>query len=106
MTLLTFLYKNGLWLSWPIFGSGIFLLCFCIVTVVRLGDKNRICSLPLVAEQTVEFAEAGQAILWLEGPKFTTRFGGLSFELTGAEGPSLKGRMALFRQGSSGFSKA
>jgi hypothetical protein len=106
VALLTFFYKNGLWLSWPVCGLGVFLLWFFIVTVVRLGDKNRLCSLPMEAEQTVEFSEAGQAILWLEGPLLTTRFGGLSFELTGPDGSLLKGRMALFRQGSSGFSKA
>ncbi len=105
MAILTFFYKNGLWLSWPVFGLGVFLLWFFIMTVIRLGDKNRLCSLPLEAEQSVEFSEAGQVILWLEGPLLTTRFGGLSFELTGIDGSSLQGRMALFRQGSSGFSK-
>ncbi len=105
MALLTFFYKNGLWLSWPVCGLGMFLLWFFIMTVVRLGDKNRLFSLPLEAEQSVEFREPGQVILWLEGPLLTSRFGGLSFELTGSDGSSLKGRMALFRQGSSGFSK-
>ncbi len=105
MDILIFFFKYGLWLSWPVFALGVFLLWFFIVTAVRLGVRNRICSLPLEAEQSVEFAGAGQVILWLEGPLLTSRFGGLSFELTGSDGLLLKGRMALFRQGSSGFSK-
>jgi hypothetical protein len=105
MVVLTFLYKNGLWLSWPLFGLGIFLTWFCIVTVVRLGEKNRICSLPLEAEQNVEFIEAGQVILWLEGPQLTTRFAGISYELTGMDGSSNRGRRTLFRLRSSGWSK-
>jgi hypothetical protein len=105
MAVLTFLYKNGLWLSWPLFGLGVFLLWFCIVTVVRLGDKNLICSLPLEAEQSVDFAEAGQVILWLKGPQLTTRFAGISYELTGMDGSSNRGRMCLFRLRSSGWSK-
>ena len=105
MVIVSFFYKNGLWVSPLLFALGVYLLWFFIVTVVKLGDKNQISSVPLAAEQKVDFAEAGQVILWLEGPLFTTRFGGLSFELTGIDGSSLKGRMALFRQGSSGFSK-
>jgi hypothetical protein len=105
MIILRFLYNNGLWLSWPFFGLGVVVLWFSIVTVVRLADRNRICSLPLQAEQFVEFTQAGRVILWTEGPLLTSRFRKLSFELMSAEGPTLSGRMALFRQGSSGFSK-
>jgi hypothetical protein len=106
MAILTFFYKNGLWLSWPVFGLGVFLLWFFIVTVIRLGDRNRLCSLPLTAEQSVEFGEAGKATLWLVGPLFFTRCRGLSFELTGSDGSVLTGRMILLRQASSGFSRA
>ncbi len=105
MVILTSFHKHGLWLSWPVFGLGVFLLWLFIMTVVKLSEKNRICSLPLRAEQTVDLAEAGPVILWLEGPLLTSRFAGLSFELTGADGTALKGRMALLRQRSSSFSK-
>lgn len=105
MALLKFIYKNGLWLSGPVFCCGIILLWFFVATAARLGARNRICDLPLKAEQMVEFAEAGKVVLWLEGPLLTTRFGGLSFELVGAEAPSPKGRKVLFRQPSSSFSK-
>ncbi len=106
MVILTYFHKYGLWLSWPVFGLGVFLLWFFIMSVVKVGEKHRICHLPLQAEQMVEFAEAGRVILWLEGPLLTNRFAGLSFELRGPDGSSSKGRMALFRGGSSSFSKA
>jgi hypothetical protein len=106
MALLAFFYKNGLWLSWPVFGLGVYLLWFFILTVVRLGDRNRLCSLPLEARQNADFPEAGRVILWMEGPLFSTRCRGLSFDLTGSDGSLLKGRMILFRQASSGFSTA
>jgi hypothetical protein len=75
------------------------------VTVIRLGKENRICSLPLETEQSVEFSEAGRVVLWLEGPQLTRRFAGLSYELTGMDGSSNQGRMCLFRLRSSGWSK-
>lgn len=105
VTILTFLNKNGLWISWPFFILGIILLWFFILSAVRLTDKNRICSLPLAAEQSVAFPEAGRVILWLEGPHFTPRFAGLTFSLSGSDGSLFKGRMALMRKGSSNLSK-
>ena len=105
MAVITFIYKNGLWLSPLFFGLGVYLLWFFIVTAVRLGDKNHICTVPLTAAQNVEFAEAGKVILWLEGPLFSSRFAGLTYELTGSNGFATKGRMIFFRLRSSGFSK-
>jgi len=87
------------------FGIGVFLLWFFILTVVRLGDKNRICSVPLRAEQDVEFAEAGRVILWVEGPLFSTRFLGLTYELIGSDGSFTTGRENLFPISSSSFSR-
>jgi len=52
---LLWLYNHGLWISWPFFFLGVSMLCFSIVTVVRLGGKNLICSLPLKGQQAVEF---------------------------------------------------
>lgn len=105
MTLLDFLYKNGLWISWPLCGLGVFLIWLSIATVIRVVENHRICSLPLIARQEVDFAEAGRVILWLEAPNLSGRFSGLKFELhTG--GVTLDSRMALFRRGSSSFSKS
>ena len=105
MPVLTFIYKNGLWLSWPLLILGVILLWLSIMNAVKLGDDNRICSLPLEAGQSVEFPEAGEVVLWLEGPQLTTRFAGLTFELTGSDGSICKGRGTLVRQRSSGLAK-
>ena len=92
MTMFSFIYRNGILISLLLFGLGVALLWFFILTVVRLEQKNRICSVPLVAEQEVEFTEAGPVILGVEGPFLTTRFGNLSYELQGGDGISMPGR--------------
>jgi hypothetical protein len=105
VAILSFLNKNGLWISWPLLGLGVFLLWFFILKVIRLGSTKIICNLPLTAEQEVEFPEAGRVILWLEGPLLTTRFAGIAYELTGSDGSSTKGRRTWFRIHSSSFSR-
>lgn len=99
MSVLSFIYRNGILISVSLFGLGVVLLWFFILTVVRLEDKNRICSVPLLAEQDVEFAEAGRVILGLEGPFLTTRFGNLSYELRGSDGMSCRGKGACSAHG-------
>jgi len=106
MTLLSFFYRHGLWLSWPFLLLGLFLLGFFILTLARMGDKHRVCALPLTAEQTVEFKQGGVVVLWLEGPLLTSRFSGLSFGLTGSDGSLVKGRRPGFPLRSSSFSRA
>ena len=95
MSILAFLNRHGLWLSWPFFGVGVLLLVFSIVSAVRLGVKSRICDLPLAVQQKVEFLEPAQVVLWLEGPRATSRFAGLSFELTGEGGSAHEGSASL-----------
>lgn len=97
MEILTFIHRNSLWLAWPLVGLGVVLLWTGIATAVRLGDRNRIASLPLAPEQVIDFPEAGEVVLWLEGPQMTTRFGGLSFELQGSDGSVLRGAPVLMR---------
>ena len=105
MELLTALYNNGLWISLLLFGLGAYKLRSCIVSLMRLSDTNFICSLPLVETQTVDFTEAGPVDLWLEGPHFTQRFGGLSFELQDFDNTTLSGSMVVFRHRYTGRSK-
>jgi hypothetical protein len=105
MIILNLLYKNGLWISWPIFGLGVFLLWFFIASLVKQGKDNLIHSLPLEARQEVEFVNAGKVVLWLEGPQFTSRFAGLRFVLRGSDGGVLEGRMAPMRHHASGLRK-
>jgi len=105
VSVLNFFYRNGLWVSWPFFGLGLFLLWTFIATATKMGERNRICSLPLVAEQRVDFPGAGKVVLWPEGPRATTRFGGLGFELRGSDGTVLKGQPVLVRNRPSGVAK-
>lgn len=81
-------------------------LGFSIRGVVRLVRQSRILSVPLRAEQAVEFSEAGRVVLCLEGPLFTRRFARLDYALRAPDGSVVSGRPALFRARTSGFSTA
>jgi hypothetical protein len=65
--------------------------------VIRLEGKNHICSVSLLPEQHVDFAEAGRVALGLEGPFLSTRFANLSYELQGSDGLSMSGERRWFR---------
>jgi hypothetical protein len=73
------------------------MLAFCIRHVVELEDKNLIASVPLTAEQDVVFDEAGEVILTMEGPFFSTRFKNLAYEMIGSEGMPIPGRHSWLR---------
>lgn len=105
MPFLMFLYRHGLWLSWPLLALGVFLLWTFISTAARLGERNRIGVLPLAAEQHLDFPEAGKVVLWLEGPQLTPRFKDLTFELHGSDGTVLKGSPVLLRNRSAGTTR-
>lgn len=105
MRLLLILYRHGLWLSWPLFVAGLALLVGSTLLVIGLGERNRLCVLPLTATQTVEFRQPGRVVLWTEGPLLTARFARLSFELVGNDGVELKGRRSWFPLRSSSFSR-
>jgi hypothetical protein len=100
MSILRTLYRNGIWISVPLVGCGVCLLAFSIRNVVKLEDRNLILSVPLTAEQDVVFEEAGEAILTMEGPFFSSRFRNLSYELVGGEGIPIPGRKSWLRWGS------
>jgi hypothetical protein len=80
------------------------LLAFFIRSVIRLVRQSHISSAALLAEQTVEFAEAGKVMLCIEGPIFSRRSSRLDYELSAADGTVLNGRTALFHARTSGFS--
>ncbi|MFH2054283.1 MAG: hypothetical protein ABIK96_17660 [bacterium] len=105
MPVLMSIYRNGLWLSWPLLALGVFLLWTFIATASKLGERNRIGRLPLVAEQRLAFPEAGKVVLWLEGPQLTSRFKDLTFELHGSDGTVMKGSPVLMRNRSAGTSR-
>jgi hypothetical protein len=104
MAFLDFLYRNGLWISVPLFAVGLGLLISSIKNVIRLRVEKQILSVSLVEQQHIEFGEAGRVVLCIEGPLFTNRFAKVEFELRAGDGTPLKGRTTLFHARSSTFS--
>lgn len=105
MEILSFLYDNGLWLSWPLFAMGVFLIVASIRTLLKLAEQNCIHRVPLLVQQNIEFREAGTVALWLEGPLFSTAFRGLGFHLSDCNGRLVGNRRPLFPLHSAGFSR-
>jgi hypothetical protein len=104
MSILTTLYRNGLWISPPLLVIGVLLLGRFILNIIRLEERSRIVSLPLVERQVVAFEEAGPVILCIKGPQFTSRFAGFSYELATEDGTRVEGRRLWFRPTTSGLS--
>ena len=98
-------WRYGLWIFPLVFSLGVCLTWSFVVAAVRLGEKNLICSLPLVAEQEVPLAKAGTVALWLEGPLLSSRSIGLQYQLTESNTAAIAGRRPLFPLSSSGFSR-
>jgi hypothetical protein len=85
-------------------------IAFGIVALVltwRLSpeDARAVVSAGVQADQELSFVRAGEYVLWVEGPVFTTRFGGLEYELadsgTGQPVPSSR---ILLRTNQTGLS--
>ena len=81
-------------------------LGFLIRGLVLTVRKSKLCRLPLVERQEVEFTEPGPVILNEEGPRLSNRFAGLAYVLTGSDGQTLERHPVLFRARTSGISKA
>jgi|MudIll2142460700_1097286.scaffolds.fasta_scaffold24527_2 hypothetical protein len=103
MSFLSFLYRNGLRVSIPVFLLSAVLLVFFISNVVRVVREAPLLSVPLLGEQEIEFAEAGPVVLCIQGPRASLRFANLNFELIG-KGAPLEGRRVWFRGRTSGIS--
>lgn len=104
MTFLDFIYRNGIWISVPLFGIAAAFLAFSVVGLVRLNERSQLVSLPLLNMQTVQFPEAGRVALCVEGPRFTSRFSGLTFDLVSGDGKRLAGSAAWLHFTTSGMS--
>lgn len=98
------LYRQWIWIGPLMMVAGIVGLGFMIKNLIATVRKAKVCSLPLVAQQNVEFTEPGQVILNVEGPPFSKRFGRLSYALTTSDGLPIEGSLILFRSRTSGFS--
>lgn len=97
--------RNGVWISLPLFCISAALLGLCIRNVIRVVRRAYIVSVPLLEQQEIEFAEAGGVVLCGEGPRFTTRFAKLAYELSADDGTPIKGRTAWFHASTSGASR-
>ena len=105
MSLFSWIYQNGLWISVPVFVLSVASLACLILDVIRVVKQAHLTSVPLMEEQGVEFAEGGRVVLCLEGPRFTTRFAKLSYGLIGPDGRPAKSRRSWFRARTSGIFK-
>ncbi len=104
MDSVSFFGRQMMWLFLAVSCLSAILLGFFIRGVILLVRQSLIVSIPLVAEQEVEFPDAGRVVLCIEGPLFTRRFARLGYELSAGDGAVVSGRPALFRSRTSGFS--
>lgn len=104
MTLLNFLYRNGIIVAAPLFVFSAALLAICIVGLVRLGDRSQLFTLPFIEQQMVQLSDAGWVDLSLEGPRFSSRFSELAFELLSPDGTRMSSRSSWFHARTSGMS--
>lgn len=91
MSFLTYIYRNGLWISIPLFVISAVLLAYFILNVIRVVKQAHLFSVPLLEEQEIEFAEAGRVVLCTQGPQLSFRFTKLDYELAG-DGIPVEGR--------------
>ena len=103
MSFLSYIYRNGLWISVPLFVISAALLGFFILSVIRVVKQAHLLSVPLFEQQEIEFAEEGRVVLCTQGPLLSFRFANLDYELTG-EGIPIEGRRTWFPGKTSGFS--
>jgi len=106
MSVLTVLDRYVLWITPPLMCGSAVLLGLLIRNVVRLGTEARILSVPLVEQQTIEFREARRVVLSEEGPRFSSRFAGLGYQLSTEYGMPVEGRKARFSATTTGLTTA
>ncbi len=74
MDSVSFFGRQMMWLFLAFACLSSVLLGFFIRGVIRLVRQSLIVSVPPLAEQEVEFPDAGRVVLCIEGPLFTRRF--------------------------------
>ena len=88
---LSYIYRNGLWISVPLFIISVALLGYFILSVIRVVRQAHLFSVPVIEQQEIELTEAGRVILCTQGPLLSFRFAKLDYELTGG-GIPIEGR--------------
>ena len=104
MAFLSWIYRNGIWISVPLFITAAALLAFFILNVIKGVKQARLFSVPLAEQQEVEFAKEGRVVLCTQGPLLSFRFAKLDYELTGNNGMPVEGRTTWFHSRTSGLS--
>ena len=94
------------WLLPVLFLLSVAALGMLIRAVLATLRAARLCDVPLLASQQVEFPTSGRVVLCMEGPRFTPRFRKLTYELRLPDGTAIAGHRILFRTVTSGISKA
>ncbi len=100
------IYKYWIWIGVPLMLAAAFALWMLITGVMATVKKAHLFKVPLLERQEVRFDESGRVILSMEGPRFSTRFGRLNFELRELSGEVVESSPALFRATTSGISTA
>jgi hypothetical protein len=90
-------YRNWIWIGAPLILISVTALGLLIAGTVRMVRKAQMFRVPLVERQEVGFAQAEQVVLSVEGPRFSTRFGNLAYELRAGDGARVAGRPVLLR---------
>jgi hypothetical protein len=103
MSPLSYIYRNGLRISVPLFIIAVALLVYFILNVIRVVRQAHLLSVPLLEQQEIEFTEAGRVVLCTQGPLLSFRFAKLAYEITG-DGIPIEGRTTWFHARTSGFS--
>jgi hypothetical protein len=104
MTFLNVLYRNGIWISIPLFLAAAAALTASIAGLAGLGAKDLLFFAPLKDQQQVRFSEAGPVVLSVEGPRATDRFANLAYELVAGNDAVVKGRTTWLHTRRSGMS--
>lgn len=102
-TFFSIFYKYALGITAPFIPIGLMLLGFFILRVLKILKNAHLFRVPLLAEQTIEFPEAGRVILCGQGPRITRRFWRLSYALSTKDGHPIHGSARLFRAQTTGF---
>ncbi len=103
MHFISWIYRNGLWISVPLFVISAALLALFILNVIRVVRQAHLLSVALVEQQEIEFAKEGRVVLCTQGPLLSLRFANLDYELTG-DGIPVEGRTTWFHSRTSGLS--
>lgn len=103
MSFLSFIYRNGIWISAPVLILSAALLAFFILSMIKGFKQAHLLRVPLLEEQKIEFAEAGRVVLCTQGPQLSFRFAKLDYELTG-DGIPVECKKYLFPRRTTGLS--